>query len=125
MVSLQSAHNLQETLFTVAQPHWLFMMQTIIAKSLPIHDEKKPQKIYRLPRFKIGEMRIKFGCNALSVIMTLGLKLRLLTDADGKMIRGWSDGKQCDRGDMAIMAYGVRSGSDGSIRSKPGLPTAI
>ena len=78
------------------------MMQTIIAKSLPIHDEKKPQKIYqseaafRLPRSKVGEMRIKFCCNALSVIMTLGLKVCLLTDADGKMIRGWSDGKQCD-----------------------------
>ena len=44
-------------------------------------------------------MRIKFCCNALSVIilMPLGLKVRL-TDADGKIIRSRSDGKRCDRG---------------------------
>ena len=128
MESLQCADYLQETLFTVAQP-------------LVVHDAKNHQQISAnswwkeatkdlsewsrtwLPRFKVGEMRIKFCCNALPVIiMTLGLKMSL-TDADGKIIRRWQ-AKWYGRGGYGT--HGIRSRSDdGNIRSKCGLPSAI
>ena len=142
MESLQSADYLQETLFTVAQP-------------LVVHDAKNHQQISAnswwkeatkdlsewsriwLPRFKVGEMRIKFCCNALPVItMTLGLKV-CLTDADGKIIRRWQ-AMWNGRGGMAQMGseVGVMMATleasvdchrpfDGNIRQEWRLPEAI